>query len=298
VPRQPLTWAVSRCIKYLEPFRPRSYYYWFMFTPPPNSRPCASSLWSGSRSAERSACARAGVHTRPVRNSGLVRASVLPVHSPASTVALAIALAIGLLAGCSYRAPSLPVSEGHLSAKTAAAPSGGGDVPAPVSVPPPPAPRPKPKLPTYSVVVNEVPVKELLFALARDTRQNIDVHPGITGVVSLNAIDETLPAILDRISRQANLRWKQDGRSISVQADTPYISTYKVNYVNVVRNTDSTVGVSGIIATVGAGGGGGGGGGAASKKLYVSVSSTLWLRKRVSTGRPLVVNMPTSVTFR
>ena len=33
------------------------------------------------------------------------------------------------------------------------------------------------KSPTYSVVVNEVPVKELLFALSRDTRQNIDVHP-------------------------------------------------------------------------------------------------------------------------
>ena len=46
---------------------------------------------------------------------------------------------------------------------------------------------------TYSVVVNEVPVKELLNALARDTRQNIDIHPTVSGLVSLNAIDETLP---------------------------------------------------------------------------------------------------------
>jgi len=29
--------------------------------------------------------------------------------------------------------------------------------------------------------VQEVPVKELLFALSRDTKQNIDVHPGIQG---------------------------------------------------------------------------------------------------------------------
>ena len=60
-----------------------------------------------------------------------------------------------------------------------------------------PPPTPEVKLPTYSVVVTEVPVQELLFALARDTSQNIDVHPDVRGVVSINAIDETFPAILE-----------------------------------------------------------------------------------------------------
>lgn len=172
----------------------------------------------------------------------------------------AAAFALVLLHGCSYRAPSLPVSESHLAADKQPADVAG--IPAPVVATAPPAPRAQPKLPTYSVVVNEVPVKELLFALARDTRQNIDVHPGIAGVVSLNAIDETLPAILDRVARQANLRWKQEGRSITVQPDTPFVATYTVNYVNVVRTTDSQVGVSGLIASVSTGSAGGGGGGA------------------------------------
>ena len=110
---------------------------------------------------------------------------------------------------------------------------------------------------TYSVVVNEVPVKELLNALARDTRQNIDIHPAVSGLVSLNAIDETLPAILERISRQVNIRFRQEGNTIIVSPDTPYVKTYRVNYVNVTRNISSTVNVTGEVGSVGSSGSGG-----------------------------------------
>jgi general secretion pathway protein D len=114
---------------------------------------------------------------------------------------------------------------------------------------------------TYSVVVSEVPVKDLLVALARDTKQNIDVHPGISGLVSLNAVNETLPAILERVSKQVNLRYRLEGNTIVVSPDTPYVKTYRVNYVNMTRETSSTIGVSGELTV--AGGAGGTGGGAA-----------------------------------
>ncbi len=110
---------------------------------------------------------------------------------------------------------------------------------------PPPKPRSKPT--TYSVVVHEVPVKELLLALARDTKENIDVHPGLGGLVSLNAIDETLPSILERIAKQVNMRYRIDGRTIVVEPDAPYLKTYKVNYVNMTRDTTSTISVSGQV---------------------------------------------------
>ncbi|MDB5902348.1 MAG: Type secretory pathway component PulD [Betaproteobacteria bacterium] len=166
---------------------------------------------------------------------------------------------------CSQVRPYVPPSEGHITAKPA---------PALEQVIPPPArlsgfvPPPKPTitLPTYSVVVNEVPVKELLNALARDTRQNIDIHPGLQGLVSLNAIDETLPAILERVARQVNLRVRQEGNTIVVGPDAPFMKTYRVNYVNVTRNITSTVNVTGEVGAAGGGGGGaagGGGGGAA-----------------------------------
>lgn len=154
------------------------------------------------------------------------------------------------LVGCKAYPPPIPPSQGHIQAPRAETPA--SDIPPPVKAGawlPPPRPVAKPE--TYSVVVNEVPVKELLFALARDSKVNIDVHPAIQGVVTLNAINETLPAIMDRLARQVNLRYQLDGKTLTVVPDTPYLRTYRVNYVNVARNTSSSIGVATQIASSG-----------------------------------------------
>jgi general secretion pathway protein D len=164
----------------------------------------------------------------------------------------ALALASLLLAGC-VPPQAFDTSPGHIS-QTTTGPAPASAPPAPVraapTLPPPQAVAP---VPTYTVVVNDVPVKDLLFSIARDTQYNIDLHPGITGKVSLNAVQEPLPAILDRIARQANLRYEMNGRTVSVMPDTPYAKTYTVNYVNVARNTTSSVGVAAQIASTGVG---------------------------------------------
>ena len=163
------------------------------------------------------------------------------------------ALALG---GC-YKSSVLPQSEGHIKPTEVKTPE--SDLPSPARVSNfVPAPKPAVKAPTYTVVVSEVPVKELLFALARDTKQNIDIHPGLQGLVSLNAINETLPGILERISKQANLRFRFEGQTITVSPDVPFMKTYKVNYVNMSRETTSTIGVSGLIQSSSGGGSAGG----------------------------------------
>ena len=89
---------------------------------------------------------------------------------------------------------------------------------------------------TYSVVVNNVRVQELLFALARDARLNVDIHPDITGTVTLNAIDQTLPQLLTRIARQVDMRYEMDGQNLAVMRDTPFLRIYRVDYVNMARD--------------------------------------------------------------
>ena len=89
------------------------------------------------------------------------------------------------LGACAH-APIQP-SDTHLRAE---GPAPSGTVPAPIQIStilPKPKPTQRPE--TYSVVVNGVRAQELLFALARDAKLNIDVHPGITGAVTLNAIE-------------------------------------------------------------------------------------------------------------
>ena len=160
----------------------------------------------------------------------------------------AVAVCMALLAGCGLKA-AVPPSEGHLDTER------GATLPAEEKILPPvtvtdfvPPPKPQVRLPTYTVVVHDVPVKELLFALARDTKQSIDVETNVQGLVSLNAIDETLPAIIERIARQVNIRYRTEGKTIVIVPDTPYFKTYRVNYVNVSRDTTASIGVEGDIS--------------------------------------------------
>jgi general secretion pathway protein D len=92
-------------------------------------------------------------------------------------------------------------------------------------------------------------VRDLLFALARDAKVNVDIHPGISGNVTLNAIDQTLPQLLTRIAKQVDMRFELDGPNLAVMPDSPFLKHYKVDYVNMARNVTGTVSANTQIAT-------------------------------------------------
>jgi MSHA type pilus biogenesis protein MshL len=156
------------------------------------------------------------------------------------------------IAACS-NAPIQPPSDGHLRADKV----GADDT---ALIPPPvrktlalPKPKTTPKVETYSVVVSNVRVQELLFALARDAKLNVDIHPGIEGTVTLNAIDQTLQQLLTRIAKQVDVRWELDGPNLAIMPDSPFLRTYKIDYVNMSRDSTSTVTVSSQITAQGTG---------------------------------------------
>jgi general secretion pathway protein D len=126
----------------------------------------------------------------------------------------------------------------------------GGSIPEPVqqstSISPP---KPTPKVETYSVTVYKVSVQSLLFALARDAKLNVDIHPDIQGEVTLNAINQTLPQILSRIAKQVDMRYELNGSTLTVTPDTPFLRNYKVDYVNIARTTSSTNNIATQIST-------------------------------------------------
>ncbi len=174
-----------------------------------------------------------------------------------------------LLAACGTQ-PVTP-STGHIKDEPRAA----GNIPKPVQqaalLPPP---KPALKAETYSVVVNNVPAQELLFALARDARVNVDVHPGIEGNITLNALNQTLPQLLTRIAKQVDMRYELDGPNLVVMPDSPFLRNYKINYVNIARNTSSNVSIATQIATTGSGAVGGGAAGSGNNNSTTQVSNT------------------------
>ena len=192
-----------------------------------------------------------------------------------------IALCIWLLylAGCSEIIPEpYEPSSGHINTQTTVDQSG---IPELVQQTPVlPEPEPPVELEKYTVVVNGVPVNELLFALARDAKINVDIDPSIQGVVTLNAVDQTLPQLLKRISRQVNIRYEFDKDNLIISPDNPYFRTYKVDYLNIARDTSNSVTISTQIASTSGGGdttsGGGGGGNNSTTEVTSEAKNHFW----------------------
>jgi general secretion pathway protein D len=144
-------------------------------------------------------------------------------------------------------------------------------------LPPPVNQRPEQR---YTVVVHDVPVRELLFALARDAKVNVDIAPGISGNASLNAIDQTLPQILERLKRQIDIRYQLLDGTLVVSADLPYIVQYSVPYINLSRSSESEVSIATQISSTGTsdptagGGGSSGGSGSGSSNSATNVKNS------------------------
>lgn len=144
-----------------------------------------------------------------------------------------------LLAACGTQ-PVKP-SDKHIKSADVEPSNSVGIPPAIKRTIPLPLPVTATKAETYSVVVTNVPAQEILFALARDAKINLDIHNGIQGTVTLNAIDQTLPRILSRMAKQVDMRYELDGTNLIIMPDTPYLKHYKIDYVNMARDSDGTI---------------------------------------------------------
>ena len=185
-----------------------------------------------------------------------------------------VLLMIFTLGGCNQMLPQpLEPSAGHIPATPTASTTNIPDLVQQTAVLP--EPEQSAQQAKYTVVVNEVPVKEILFALARDAEINVDIHPDIDGIVTINAVDQTLPQILDRVARQVKLRYEFRDNNLIISPDTTFVRSYNVGYLNLARNTTGTVTVSTQIASASSGdaGGAGGASGGATNTSTTSITS-------------------------
>ena len=89
--------------------------------------------------------------------------------------------------------------------------------------------------------------------------------------VTLNAINQTLPQILDRISKQVDMRYELKDGLLVVMPDSPFLKSYKIDYVNMSRDAEG--GISNT-SQIGSGAlGGATSGGANNSQLSIKNSS-------------------------
>jgi MSHA biogenesis protein MshL len=190
-------------------------------------------------------------------------------RQPRGLINAVIVACAGTLAACSTPPPP-PLSTQHLSP----GPQVVGRAPDFAVAPPlPKPPRPSVRQELYSVVMSNVNVQDLLFALARDAKLNIDIHPRIAGTVTMNVRDQTMTEILDRVARQVDLRYEIEGKNLSIQPDSPYLKHYRVDYPNIQRDTKTAISTSTNVASTGGGAGSSGGGGGGSNASTSSIEN-------------------------
>ena len=194
---------------------------------------------------------------------------------------LGLASVAALLAACA--SPSPPPSPQHLEPAAPVTGKAPEFALAP-QLPKPPKPVEKPEL--YSVVVHETAVQDLLFALARDAKVNVSVHPAISGTVTMSVLDQTLTEILDTISKQVDMRYEMNGKSLSITQDVPYLKMYRIDYPNIARSSLSSVSISTNVASTG--GGSGGSGSNASDSTVKNVANNMFWETLVANLRDLL----------
>lgn len=88
----------------------------------------------------------------------------------------------------------------------------------------------------YSVSAIEVPVADLLFNLAKDAGKQLDLSSEVQGVITINAINQPLESIMERIVDQVGATYEIAYGTIRIKLDKPYWKSYEIDYVNVIKN--------------------------------------------------------------
>jgi len=97
-------------------------------------------------------------------------------------------------------------------------------------------------MPLVSISVNQsVPLRDVLFELAKQADYDLEMDPNIRGSIIFTARERPFDRVIERISKMAGLRYSFDDDSLRIEVDTPYNKTYKIDYLNYIRNNKGSI---------------------------------------------------------
>ncbi len=156
-----------------------------------------------------------------------------------------VAIAAALLSSCAFR-----VDQGILSgiegatAQKAAQPEAVREA----LLPPLRAEMPKvpgsPVEPRFDLVVNAAPARQVFMSIVSGTRYSLIVNPAVSGTLSLNLKDVTVPEALEAIREVYGYEFRIDGTRIYVESAGLQTRVFQVNYLIGLRSGRSDVRVS------------------------------------------------------
>ncbi len=93
-------------------------------------------------------------------------------------------------------------------------------------------------------ITEKVPVKDVLQELASKAEVNLELDPRIAGGVIFTAIRQPFSRVLDRLCIMAGLRYAVEDGFLRIELDEPYIKSYPIDYLTLIRKSSSEIGIA------------------------------------------------------
>ncbi len=98
-------------------------------------------------------------------------------------------------------------------------------------------------------VTEDVPLKDVLLEIGRMANLDIQISPKIDASIIITAKNKPLRDVLESITQIANVRYHEVDGILIFEEDSPYVETYNVNFINLIRSNStsksSSTGLSG-----------------------------------------------------
>ena len=86
-----------------------------------------------------------------------------------------------------------------------------------------------------------IDVKEVLSEVSELSSIEMTMDPNISGGVIINVVDRPVMEVIDMICEMSGLRYDIQGGILRIVKDTPYLSNYSVDYLNIIRSSHGSI---------------------------------------------------------
>lgn len=96
----------------------------------------------------------------------------------------------------------------------------------------------------FDLVVNSASAQQVFMSIVSGTRYSMVIHPAVTGIISVNLKDVTVPEALEAIREVYGYEYRIDGTRVYVQAAGMQTRMFQVNYLVGTRAGTSSMSVN------------------------------------------------------
>ncbi|MHB1140553.1 MAG: pilus (MSHA type) biogenesis protein MshL [Sulfuricaulis sp.] len=105
--------------------------------------------------------------------------------------------------------------------------------------------------PRFDLTVNNAPARQVFMGLVEGTPYSMILHPDVSGTISLNLKEATVPEALSVIRQVYGYEYRREGNRFFILGSDMQTRMFPVNYLNLSRKglSDTRVAASGLTAT-------------------------------------------------